>query len=92
MQIYLIRAQEIYLYKVGITKDIKQRLKQLQTGCPYQLEVIDMYEPKEFVSKIEKMLHRRFSCYQTKDFSKIQGEWFDLPNDTVLNFKKINAK
>lgn len=93
MQIYLIRAQEIYLYKIGITKNVNRRIKQLQTGCPYKLELVESYEPKVFVNKIEKMLHRSYSCYQiNEDFSKLQGEWFDLPNEIVFDFLKTCQK
>lgn len=87
MKIYLIRAQEIYLYKIGITKNVNKRIKQLQTGCPYKLELIESYEPKFFVNKIEKTLHRSCACYQTNpDFSELQGEWFNLPNEIVFDF------
>jgi hypothetical protein len=90
MKIYLIKAQEIYLYKIGITKNIKRRLKQLQTGCPFQLEIVAFYEPSNFVTKIEKILHRSFACYQkSPDFYELQGEWFDLPNNIASEFLKI---
>lgn len=93
MFIYLIKAQEIYLYKIGITKNVSKRIKQLQTGCPYKLELIASYEPKFFVNKIEKTLHRNFSTYQKNpDFSELQGEWFNLPNEIVFNFLEICKK
>lgn len=90
MKIYLIKAQEIYLYKIGITKNVDRRLKQLQTGCPFKLEVVEVYEANNFVTKIENILHRSFSCYQkSSDLYDLQGEWFDLPNSIISNFKKI---
>lgn len=93
MKIYLIKAQEIYLYKIGITKNIKRRLKQLQTGCPFQLELVTLYEPSNFVTKIEKILHRSFACYKkSSDLYELQGEWFDLPSNVVFDFIKICQK
>ena len=87
MQIYLIKAKELHLYKIGITKNVERILNQLQTGCPYELELEKIYEPKQFTTKIEKMLHRSFACYQKNlDFSELQGEWFNLPNEIVFNF------
>jgi hypothetical protein len=87
MQIYLIRANEINLYKIGISKNANNRIKQLQTGCPYQLEIVQIFEPKKFPYKVEKIMHRSMSIYkQNEDLTKLKGEWFDLKNNEIQNF------
>ena len=87
MQIYLIKAQDINLYKIGISKSATNRLKQLQTGCPYQLELISVYEPKKFPYKIEKIMHRSMSIYKKdEDSVSLMGEWFDLQTEEINNF------
>ncbi len=73
------KADQIYIvscgpdndkkYKVGVTSDINQRLKSLQTGNPEKiiLEYIDVrIEP----TKAERYLHRTLHKYRQ------QGEWF----------------
>jgi predicted GIY-YIG superfamily endonuclease len=90
MQLYLIEAKDIFLYKIGITKNVKKRIKNLQTGCPNKLSVIHLYESENNVGKIEKALHKRFEHSKQKDiFNNLEGEWFDLPNEIIFDFKKI---
>lgn len=92
MQIYLIKAQEINLYKIGFSKNANKRIKQLQTGCPYQLEIVSIYEPKMFPYKVEKVMHRSLSIYKKdEDEASLMGEWFDLKNEDVRNFV-VNCK
>lgn len=92
MQIYLIKAQDINLYKIGISKNAKNRLKQLQTGCPYLLEIIDVYYPTKFPYKVEKVMHRSMSIYKKdENETSLIGEWFDLKNDDIKNFL-LNCK
>jgi len=87
MQIYLIKAQDINLYKIGISKNARNRVKQLQTGCPYQLELMEIYEPKKFPYKIEKIMHRSMSIYKKdEDLTSLMGEWFDLQQKEINNF------
>ena len=87
MQIYLIKAKDINLYKIGISKNATKRVKQLQTGCPYELELISFYEPKKFAFKIEKIMHRSMSIYKKdEDLNSLMGEWFDLQAKDVQGF------
>ena len=67
--IYLIKNSEESYYKIGVGKNPKQRLKQLQTGSPAELVLIETFST-EHAYKIEKILHRRYS-HLKKD-----GEWF----------------
>ena len=65
------RDRKDNLYKIGVAKDIKRRLKQLQTGNPAQL-----YYLKSFLTKkpyqIEGKIHGMF------DEHRCVGEWFEL--------------
>ena len=62
--------------KIGKAKEPFERLKALQIGNPYELEIYDLIEvkphkPSYFDSvTFEKMLHRMFSKY------KVRNEWF----------------
>lgn len=78
--VYLIQSDESS-YKIGITKrDPKKRLKELSTGNSNDLTLISSFESK-WGTKIESQLHRKYS-YQKK-----RGEWFELNEEDVRNFK-----
>lgn len=81
--IYLIKADGDYdtRYKIGITKKTpQQRLKQLQTGNPYKLEIVDIYQ-SEFADKIERTFHNIYNSNNT------HGEWFELDMEQIFEFK-----
>lgn len=73
-KVYLIRAAQFY--KIGITSDVKKRLKAIQTGCPIRCEYIG-YIPTHEPEVLERELHRKFQQFKTS------GEWFDLGDDHV---------
>jgi hypothetical protein len=79
------------LFKIGITKDFSQRLRSLQTGNPYIIEIYNFY-PIKTSRQIESLLHKR---YQHR---KLAGEWFQLTyqdleeiHDLVVNFKRTDS-
>lgn len=69
-------------FKIGMTKkkDINDRIKELQTGNPYEIWLHSYYET-EYPLKIEKMMHAKHTS------SNVKNEWFDLTVQEVLNFK-----
>ena len=89
--IYLINGEDSIMYKIGYTeKSITNRMKTLQTGCPYKLKLIKGIEGG---FGIEKMLHEKYEA------SRKQGEWFEFKNinpvveymDDVSNDKVVNS-
>ena len=85
MKIYLISSEinNDILYKIGITKrEVKKRIKELKTGNPATLNIINVFESK-WASKIEANLHKRF--YK----NHINGEWFSLEPEIISNFNEI---
>lgn len=87
MLIYLIRQDQSDFYKIGITSNIKQRIKSIQTGCPNRVEVLATFESK-YARNIEGFLHRVWHHLNTN------GEWFQLGKDELKEFiplcKKMN--
>jgi len=85
-EIYLLYVPDLNAYKVGVSKNTKTRIKQLQTGCPYLIEVKSIFK-SEFAYKLEKALHNEFSSYKI-DVNEIylKGEWFSLNQDQINNF------
>lgn len=65
--LYIIKCKEYY--KIGIAKNLKNRLSQLQIGNPFELEMVWSKELKNTL-KIENVLHSELMK------SKVRGEWF----------------
>ena len=78
--VYLIRGNN-GKYKIGIAKNPKERIRQLQTGNSDQLKIIETYE-SENASTIEFALHAQYSHV------KKVGEWFDLSISDEVDFVK----
>lgn len=90
--VYLIQLEGTDVYKIGFSKNPKQRIKSLQTANPYKLVLIDLYKTKRY-TQIEKNLHRRFASYKVdEDEYKLQGEFFQLNVKTVNDFKEVCEK
>ncbi len=73
--LYLIRNRD--LYKIGITKNFENRMRQLKPDC-----VVAKFYTGDFV-KLEKELHNRY-----KKFRIPQTEYFRLENSHIKEIKK----
>lgn len=81
--VYLIRNLENNTYKIGVTKnDPQKRVKQLQTGCSSNLDLLYSFETT-YPYRLEKMLHTKFMLH------KVEGEWYKLPQENVTSFLNI---
>jgi len=75
-------------YKIGISKNHPTlRVKQLATGNPYTIDLVNFYETKNF-KDVERMLHARYQLYKTP----AKNEWFYLTDIDVSNFTNICNK
>lgn len=89
---YLIKLEGTDVYKIGFSKNPKNRIKGLQTANHYELVLVESYLSAR-ANILEKTLHRRFnSCKVDENEYKLKGEFFKLDNDTVKNFKDICEK
>lgn len=69
MTVYVVRAKGTDLYKVGYTSgSAKERIASMQTGCPYDLEVVCELDGGR---KAEQALHAVLTDFRSS------GEWFD---------------
>jgi len=82
--IYLIenRIGNEINHKIGYTKNLKKRLRELSVGNPGELNIIK-YHKTDIGVKIETIVHRFLKT------NKIKGEWFNLNNEIIDNFNKI---
>lgn len=73
--VYFIQIQPpVGPIKIGITANIKKRLFQLQTACPYDLKVLSTIPGWK---DTELIIHEKFKNY------RIRGEWFH-PHQDIL--------
>lgn len=83
--VYLIsESNDSNLFKIGATNksNIDERRKELQTGNPSELNIIDYFETSH-PYKIEKMMHNHF-----RNVNEL-NEWFYLEKSDVDDFKKL---
>jgi len=71
--LYVIQSGTTGAFKVGRSSDVPARLKQLQTGSPYELRVILVLKDKGY---LERELHHRLRGYESQGET---GEWFIEP-------------
>ena len=78
--VYVIQIRRTSKYKIGITKHIKTRLKQFQTGNPEPLDMVVFMETED-PRKLESLLHQEFKE------KRLSGEWFELNEKDLLIIK-----
>ena len=78
--VYLIKCGEFY--KIGKTTNLEKRIKQLTTGNPYPLILVNSIYSLD-IDSLEKSFH---SYYRQK---RIIGEWFKLNFEEVLEFTNV---
>jgi hypothetical protein len=69
--VYLMYSVERGDYKIGISKNPKKRIKQLQTGSGEKIVLIDQYLTK-YYSEVEVSLHGLYAPHHNL------GEWFNI--------------
>jgi len=86
-EVYLIYNEKESLYKIGVSKNSQERLKQLQTGSGNHLEIRSVFIT-DYAHKIEKSLHRRYSFLKRENIGDkpLYGEWFCLPREIEISF------
>lgn len=72
--------------KIGITCDLHQRLRNLQTGCPFEVELLNCTKPINDARVWENAMHEMFGEWNTN------GEWFraDIYDDATKMLEAID--
>jgi len=77
--VYVFRAGETNLFKVGgTTNSPLSRIREIQTGCPYPLELFAGFESDDCWS-CERKMHDALAEHRTI------GEWFDVTPDAMYS-------
>ena len=61
--LYLIKCQQYY--KIGVTINIRDRMAQLATGNPFELDLKCLFEFED-ANCVELALHQKFSRQRTR--------------------------
>ena len=75
--VYMIGSEKAKILKIGFTKNLEERFKQLQAGRAYELKVI---KTKPGTFKTEQQALKRAKRFH------IHGEWFTWDDSIVENF------
>lgn len=79
--VYIIGNIEKEFCKIGFSKNPSERIKSIQTGCPYEVKLLCYYKGDMIT---EKRLHEKY-----KDL-RLHGEWFKLEGDLLNVVNKDN--
>lgn len=82
--IYLLKSPTS-AYKIGRTRNPKDRLKTFSVKLPFEVEYIALI-PTDDMVELERVLHARF------DHRRINGEWFELSPDEVAYIKELEQQ
>lgn len=69
--VYIIGLEGTPYIKIGVSRDIVQRISDIETSTPYSV-VLHVYERTEKATEIEAQLHKRLEKY------RVRREWFDV--------------
>lgn len=76
--IYII-GSENPPYKIGISKNPERRLKNIQTGHPHKLQILELRETDSKRTKLlESVIHKHLDQYRMK------GEWFNISLEQAI--------
>jgi len=84
--VYIVKCNEFY--KVGVTSNLNNRVKGIQTGNPYDLELSGYFyfDTHEEARDFENDMHKALKGKNTH----VRGEWFKLTNSILNIFNKMD--
>ncbi len=79
--LYIVRSLGTSNFKIGVTQNLKQRVSNIQTGNPNQIEIYNYYRTdKAWI--LERYLHKKYKQYN------IGGEWYELDFNSLNQLHK----
>ena len=80
--IYVIGNKEHGICKIGFTNNVFKRVKSIQTGCPYPLEIFCVIHGS---METEKKLHYKYKSL------RLNGEWFKYENPLKESIENVES-
>lgn len=75
MGLYIIGNKTQRICKIGVSNIPGKRVSQIQTGCPYKVELLAFFDELGFES--EREYHKRYKS------AKMYGEWFRMTPEII---------
>lgn len=85
--LYMIRCQN-YI-KIGVSSQPKNRMITLQIGCPFKLEMVGYFLPRN-AWVLEQTAHKML----TENSRHVHGEWFEMADGEEIQnlFSALRTK
>jgi hypothetical protein len=80
--VYLVGNKDKKIYKIGKSRQPKERYKAIATKLPFPAEIVHVVGSDD-TEKAEKILHTYFASKRT------HGEWFELPDEDVVKITNL---
>lgn len=79
--VYLFNVEGTNVYKIGNSKHPEKRTAEVQTSCPYKVNMVFRFE-SDYPTQVESALHKKFGLQkEDEDGRELQGEFFYLSLD-----------
>lgn len=78
--VYILKVSSDGIYKIGVSKNVERRVKQLQTGNAEPIEIIRTFL-SDYPYKVESVLHRKFQR------EHVHGECYYLSEKDINSFE-----
>lgn len=75
-ELYILATPNFEYVKIGSSLKTSSRIKSIQTGCPFKLEVVKILRTPLY-ENIESCLHHMYGEFNTI------GEWFKFPDMNI---------
>ena len=86
--LYIMKCERFH--KIGITHHVPKRLKTLQSGLPFTMEIIANYNikcaDKHLIRRVERAIHKHFVL------KRKSGEWFELTESDLESIPSLIKK
>lgn len=86
MLLYVLKAKNKPIYKIGITSNIGARLQVIKNSSPIDITIVEVYKEINQPIYVEKTIHNHFSN------NRLHGEWFKLSKPQVKSIKDLIIK
>ena len=87
--------EDLCMIKIGVVcmgdykkkypfNEVEKRMKHLQVGCPFKLEIIGIINKSESLFTTEKLIHR--NIVKVQGVKRMEGEWFTTNKHKTESF------
>ena len=86
MHVYVFANECNHLCKIGITSDLRSRIKQVQSACGQpicRVLAIELSSYDEDCKVVEAALHKYFKN------KRVHGEWFNLSHRDIIEIRRL---